>query len=166
MKNIIIILITIPLLTSCIKNDLKTMNKARKKMAGNYEITSVEISTYDSTGNVISNSVLNNPGSIELQYDKTGEEVFNIIKYPSSLVSQTAVFAYIDYSNYQYWDADPAGKRFLLWCIGPGFSHHISLTQERDGDEYTWTYIRCNTSSTPYANTMDLKEVYKAKKTD
>jgi hypothetical protein len=166
MKNIIIFLLAIPLLTSCIKSDLNSMNRARKKMAGKYEITTVEISRYDTAGNVVLSSTINSPGNIELQYDKTGEEVFNIITYPTSLVSQTAVFGYIDNSNYKYWDADPSEKRFMLWCIGPGFSHHLSATQEKDGKNYTWTFIRSNSSSTEFAQTMDIKEVYKVTKTD
>lgn len=166
MKYNIIFFAILIAFSSCMKNDLRQMNKARKKLAGTYEIQNVVKTTYDTTGHQLTTSTLNSPGNIELIYTGEDDEVFFAMNYPAVLESQTAVFDYLSELPEKYWDADPSEVRICLWSIGNGTSYHLTLNMEKDGDDYTWTYIKSNSASSPSGNTMDLKEVYTLKKTD
>lgn len=167
MKYTIFFLLVFPFFVSCLKNETRMINKADKRMAGTYEIISITTSVFDSTGAVDSSRTINNPGSIELKDVKSDEEVFNEIIFPASLHTQSWIFDYFykNQSVYYHWNADPSQERVVFWTIAQGgYSYHITLNLEKDGDNYTWTYIRSNNATDPQSTTMGMKEVFKMKK--
>jgi hypothetical protein len=171
-KTLIYIIAVIVTLSACEKNETRMMNKARKKLAGTYSITSINTFTYDTAGIQLTKNTVNYAGTLTLTTDK---DVYNKLVMPASLLNQSETFHYFADKNLvmdfdgqpgTYWEADPAGHRITLWTTSASESWHLQLTLEEDDDDYTWTYISALEQTSPTAQSMILKEIIKLKKTD
>ena len=164
MKYLVTLLLTLPFLTACSKDDLEIMMEAREKMAGTYDILRIDVTTYDTLGNMLYSNSIIDPGTIELTLNSSGIPNENWINFPISLFDNTVAFGKLKGQKFFYWDTDPAGKRFMIWGIDQGgASIHTTFTQG-EGSGLSLVYTESNNSFSPQGNTLARKEFYQLKK--
>ncbi len=164
MKRIAIVVILLPFLYSCSKEPADILSAARGKIAGTYDVLRVDITTYDSLGNISSTATYSDPGVIILSLNSSGIQNENRIDFPPDFFNYTNAFGKIKNSKFFYWDTDPEFLRFMVWGIDQtGYSTHTTFTQTLN-QGLSLSFIETNDAVMPQSSTMARKEFYSLKK--
>lgn len=164
MKYLWGILLIVPFIQACEKDPFKTSARAREKIAGTYDVLRVDITTYDSLGNISSTATYSDPGVIALTLNSSGIQNENWIDFPADFFNYTNAFGKLKSSKFFYWDTDPEFLRFMVWGIDQtGYSTHTTFTQTLN-QGLALTYIETNNAVLPHSNTMARKEFFMLKK--
>lgn len=164
MKRIAIIVILLPFLYSCTKEPAEILSDARGKIAGTYDVLRVDITTYDSLGNISSAATYSDPGVIGLSLNSSGIQNENRIDFPADFFNYTNAFGKLKNSKFFYWDTDPEYLRLMVWGVDQNeLSVHTTFTQTLN-QGLSLTYIETNDAVLPQSNTMARKEFFMLKK--
>jgi hypothetical protein len=164
MKYLATILLIVPFLHSCTKDPSEISSQAREKIAGTYDVLRVDITTYDSLGNILTTASYDYPGVIDFTLNSTGIQNENRISFPDDFFNYTNAFGKLKTSKFCYWDTDPEFLRLIIWGLDQGGnSIHTTLSQTLT-QGLSLTYIETNDAVLPQSNTMARKEFYLLKK--
>jgi hypothetical protein len=127
-------------LASCKKTIERDLEKEEDIMTDLWTIESIRYLVTDTTGKTLSDSTVNNQGTAEFELaTEVDRDVFNRVTFEGAAARTDLV----DYFRGHvagdptpsggwvlYWDADPAGKRLIIWGIGPFTSYHRTVNLE------------------------------------
>ncbi len=141
--------------SSCKKDALK---KEASALEGSWSLTAYSKKVTDLNGAVMSETSSATPGSLVFSRASGDQsDVFSEVTAEGQMAQSPFVVYFRTMSAGSrtasggltfYWDADPNGKRILLWAIGPTVSYHRVVNLEKAGDrQMTISYVEDDKSA-------------------
>jgi hypothetical protein len=125
-------------------------NEIEAEKSGFYDVVSLNQYQYDTSGNIIWDTIMDLGGTIELTSpeDLLDEDPFNYIVFDINMLTNCSVFQWFDMhqcidrhgDNFSiYWDGDPLDERIMFWGIAPGETFYMNLTITYENGNEIWT---------------------------